>query len=58
MNTATEVRASAGIRFLWIMNHLLCGSELEWVVLVRFHARHELLVTGLVTSWRHPFAKI
>jgi hypothetical protein len=36
MNTATDVRVSAWIRFLWIMSHLLCGSALEQVVLSRF----------------------
>jgi hypothetical protein len=58
MNTATDVRASARIRFLWIMGHLLCGSALEWTVLLGFHARHELLMTGLVSSQRLLLPKI
>jgi hypothetical protein len=57
MNTATDVRASAWIRFLWIMSHLLCGSALEWAVLFRFRARREPFVTGVLTSLRHSFAK-
>jgi len=36
MNTATDVHASAWIRFLWIMSHLLCGSALEQAVLSGF----------------------
>lgn len=57
MNSATDERASARIRFLWNMSHLLCGSALEWVVLFRFRARRELFVTGLVTSLRDSFAR-
>jgi hypothetical protein len=51
-NTATDVRASAWIRFLWVMVHLLCGSALEWAVLFGFHAHRELFMTGLVSSQR------
>jgi len=39
MNTATNERATAWIRFLWIMSHLLCGLALEWIVLFRFRAQ-------------------
>jgi len=52
MNTATDERASARIRFLWIMGHLLCGSALEWAILFGFHAHREPLVTGLAGSSR------
>jgi hypothetical protein len=50
MNTATDVRASARIRFLWSMGHLLCGSALESTILFGFRARREPLMTDLVSS--------
>ena len=52
MNTATDVRATARIRFLWIMGHLLCGCDLEWAVLSGFHGQRELFMTGLVSNQR------
>ena len=51
MITASDVRASAWIRFLWIMSHLLCGSALELAPLFRFRALHELFVTKYMTKF-------